>query len=70
MDIPKEVREHLESAILKAFPEEIVAEIHVESVTADTETNEITITLSVSTTVDPTEFAMSYFGLTGRCAVR
>ncbi|UWQ41760.1 hypothetical protein K3718_01330 [Leisingera aquaemixtae] len=66
MNIPEQVREHLEAAVFKAFPEELVTEIKIEEVIADADAGEIRITLLVSTSVDPTQFAESYFGLTGK----
>lgn len=66
MNIPDQVRAQLEKAVFRAFPKELVTEIQIEEVTADADAGEIRITLIVSTKVDPTAFAESYFGLTGK----
>ncbi len=66
MNIPENVRKHLEKTVSEAFPDERVTDIRVEDVTVDVDAGEIRITLIVSTTVDPTKFAEGYFGLTGK----
>lgn len=66
MNIPNGLRKHLETAVLAAFPDKLVTEIEIEEITADFDTREIRITLTVSTQVDPDDFAESYFGLTGK----
>ncbi|MBT8155890.1 hypothetical protein KMP13_18900 [Epibacterium ulvae] len=66
MQIPERVRADIEAVVHAAFPEDLIEEVHIEDVTVDTEAREIRITLVVSTAVNPTQFAESYFGLTGK----
>lgn len=66
MQIPDKMITDIEAVVHKAFPQDLVKEVHVQDVTIDTEAREIRITLVVSTAVNPTQFAESYFGLTGK----
>lgn len=66
MEIQKLINEQLIQLISEEFPGQMVKHVKIEDISVDADTKVITVKLTVDTTVDPREFAESYFGLTGK----
>jgi hypothetical protein len=64
MEITAELKELLTTVLNEKFPAEMISEISLDDVTVDQEAGEIRIVLTVSTQVEPEDFADQYFGLT------